>query len=179
MIVAFSIKRLKNIATLVALKNDLESERKKQLYNFRPLTISLSILCRKTGNENYLPIIRSKIAEVFAAEDFGAGASLIYLSAEEPMDICLSDMGFKHFSTILEQFFDPGLLSGLEEYLRKYNLNERKTYDAIRGSSTLALQEWHEDFNHPKPEYDLGRCRHVAGMIELELQRRKEESSHA
>ena len=177
MIVTFSIKHLKNIATLAALKNDLEADSKKQLYNFRPLTISLSNLCKKTGSEIYLPIIRSSIAEAF--EDFEAGASLIYLGAEKPMDICLSDSGFMHFSTILEQFFDSDLLSGLEEYLQKYNLNERKTYDTIRGSSTPVLVDWLEDFNHPRPEYDLGRCRHVAGMIKLELQRRKEEPSHA
>lgn len=179
MIVSFSVSHLKNFAAFSASKKTLQAEAQKQRYDFKPLTIGLRAMCLKTGQPENFPLIRSLIIDEFETTSVGEKSTLICLDADCPTEIKLTDDGLVYFSTTLEQFFDVDFLTGLEEYLRKYNLNERKIYDAIRGSSTPALVDWLEDFTHPKPEYDSGRCRHVAGMIELELQRRKEESPHA
>lgn len=179
MVVSFSVPHLKQLAALAASKEALQAEAQKQLYDFKPLAIGLRAMCLKTGQPENFPLIRSLIIDEFETISVGEKRTLICLDSDCPTEIKITEGGFAHFSTVLERFFDVDFLDGLEEYLRKYNLNERKTYDAIRGSSTPALVDCLEDFNHPKPEYDFDRCRHVAGMIELELQRRKEGSSHA
>lgn len=179
MIVTFSILHLKQLAALAASKDALQAEAQKQLYDFKPLAIGLRAMCLKTGQPENFSLIRSLVIGEFETASTGEKLTLIRLDADCPTEIKLTEDGLAYFSTVLEQFFDVDFLTGLEEYLRKYNLNERRTYNAIRGSSTPALVGWHQDFTRPKPEYDLDRCRHVAGMIELELQRRKEESSHA
>ncbi|WP_283608331.1 hypothetical protein [Faecalispora anaeroviscerum] len=178
MIVSFSVLHLKQLAALAASKEALQAEAQKQLYDYKPLAIGLRAMCLKTGQPENFPLIRSLIIDESETISVGEKRTLICLDADCPTEIKLTEDGLAYFGTILEQFFDVDFLTGLEEYLRKYNLNERRTYDAIRGSSIHALVEWFEDFTNPKPEYDRDRCKHVAGMIELELQRRKEGSSH-
>lgn len=179
MIVSFSVSQLKNLATFIACKEVLLGKAQKQLYDFKPLSIGLHAMCLKTRQPENFPSIRSLIADDFSDASTNENIALICLNADHPTEIKFTEDGLAYFSTILEQFFDPDFLSGLEEFVRKYNLNERKTYDAIRGSSTPSLVERLEDYTHPQEGYDRDRCAHVSRMIELELRRRKEESSHA